>query len=98
MDEVIEFITRRFKSNGDDNKWLNGNCYWFAQILLVRFPYLGLYYLPIKGHFVVGANEKYYDYDGLHTYEELGETPIDWNSILTEEPSWAKRILRDCRD
>ena len=34
MDEVIEFIKRRFPT---DSNWLSGNCYYFAKILQERF-------------------------------------------------------------
>ena len=35
MDEVLEFIRRRFLQ---DCHWRDGNCYYFALILKDRFP------------------------------------------------------------
>ena len=32
---VLKFIKRRFPV---DCNWLSGNCYYFAQILMARFP------------------------------------------------------------
>lgn len=92
MDEVIEFIRRRWR--GYDANWLNGNCYWFARILCERFPYLQLYYQPVIGHFVAGARGKFYDYLGAN----VEETPILWEDFLKQEPKIARLILRDCRD
>lgn len=93
MNKVVEFINRRFKDT--NARWTSGNCYWFAQILLMRFPYLKLYYLPIDGHFIVGDSERFYDYSGE---VNLDEAPIEWDYILAEEPNWAERILKACRD
>ena len=96
MDKVEEFIQRRFPATADAN-WLNGNCYWFAKILCTRFPFLEMYYLPIEGHFVAGDSDthQYYDWSGLVS---LQETPLLISSIAFADPTWCKRILRDCRD
>lgn len=92
-DEVIDFIVRRF---GDtDARWQDGNCYWFAQILIKRFPYLSLYYEPVIGHFYVKDNVFNRCYDSSGLVELHG---IEWKFLLIEEPQWCKRILRDCRD
>lgn len=92
-DEVLDFISRRF-ANTNAN-WLTGNCYWFAQLLCVRFPYLKIYYMPIEGHFVAGTPSRYYDWTGLNT---MAEKPILFQEIQQTDPQWAARILRDCRD
>ena len=92
-DEVLEFIYRRW--TGTNAHWCTGNCYWFAQILLMRFPYLRLYYMPITGHFVAGTPSRYYDVNGLNRDKEK---PILFEEIEKEDPVWAARLLRDCRD
>ena len=46
MDEIEEFINRRFKQDCD---WLTGNCYYFAATLKIRFPYLEIVYFPVAG-------------------------------------------------
>ena len=92
MDEVEEFINRRFQQ---DCHWTDGNCFWFARILCQRFPYLRMYYEPIKGHFVAGTPSKYYDWTGRN-YDK--EKPVLFEELIREDPVWALRILRDCRD
>ena len=92
MDEVLEFIQRRFTKDAD---WTNGNCYWFARILCERFPYLRLYYEVIRGHFVAGTPSRYYDFGGINQDDEK---PILFEEIERDDPIWAARILRDCRD
>lgn len=91
---VLEFIKRRFQSTYD---WQNGNCYWFAYILCDRFPELKMYYLAIRGHFVAG--------DGEHFYDSLGEYIIPKDDALYElswikenEPVWYKNIMEGCRE
>ena len=93
MDEVKEFINRRWSDT--DAHWKDGNCYWFAQILINRFPYLHLYYMPVSGHFVAGTPSRYYD-SGGRNYER--EKPILFEEIQRLDPLWASRLMRDCRD
>ena len=92
-DEVLEFIYRRWIDT--QAHWCTGNCYWFAQILLMRFPYLRLYYMPITGHFVAGTPAKYYDANGINKSDEK---PILFEEIQQTDPEWAARLLRDCRN
>lgn len=96
--DVQEFIVRRF---GDGNpRWLDGNCYWFAQILCERFPGLVLYYCPIAGHFLAGDSDPnvaptFYDYTGVvHPTEK----PILFSQIQEEDPLLYNRIIRDCKN
>ena len=58
IDEVLEFIYRRFPKDSD---WVNGNCYYFSLILQDRFPGGEIYYDVIDGHFLYCYNGKYYD-------------------------------------
>lgn len=53
INPILSFINRRFPY---DSNWLNGNCYFFALILIDRFPSLRMYYDPIEGHFVVSSD------------------------------------------
>ena len=87
---VEEFIRRRFPI---DNRWLDGNCYWFAAILAHRFPQLDIYYLPIEGHFVAGDGEIFYDWLGR---KNLNEIPQKLDTIRTQDPIWYSRLVRDC--
>jgi hypothetical protein len=89
---ITNFIQRRFTQ---DCNWQNGNCYYFAKILIARFPELCLYYLPVQGHFVAGQDNIFYDSTGVATLLE-NEQPIKWEDLIKEDPSLAFRVTRDC--
>ena len=91
MNEVEEFISRRWADN--NGNFLNGNCYWFAKILVIRFPYLKIYYLPTEGHFVAGIDNTYYDCTG---HVLLKEEPVSLEEIENTDKLWYNRIYRDC--
>ena len=88
--EIINFIEKRFSQ---DCHWLDGNCYWFAKILSLRFPQLEIFYLPIEGHFIVGYQENFYDWRGQI---QLKEFPQKLETIRTQDPIWYNRLVRDC--
>lgn len=90
MEEILDFIQRRWKK---DANWLDGNCYWFAEILKARFPQLKIYYLPIQGHFVCGNGKEFYDWTGLISLQEI---PILFSELKKSEPNWYKRIYENC--
>lgn len=90
MDEVLDFIKRRFS---DDCNWLNGNCYYFAQILKTRFPQGVIFYDIINGHFIFLYNSKYYDWSGeIHPNEFL----VEWDKFDEYDSLQKQRIIRDC--
>ena len=90
MDEVLDFINRRWQKDCD---WTNGNCYWFAHILTARFPNLEIFYLPISGHFVAGDGFSFYDWTGQVT---LTEKAINWRQLEHDDNLWHGRLVRDC--
>lgn len=87
---VEDFIKKRFNK---DCNWLSGNCYYFAVILCARFPELKIYYLPIKGHFICGDKENFYDWTGKI---EVNEPFLLFEEIKNNDPAWYNRLLRDC--
>lgn len=90
MDEVLDFIKRRFP---DDCNWLNGNCYYFAQILKIRFPHGIIFYDVINGHFIFQYNSKYYDLPGeIHPDGHL----VEWDKFDRYDSLQKQRIIRDC--
>lgn len=88
--EVLEFIKRRFTNNCN---WLNGNCFYFAAILTMRFPEGEIYYLPIEGHFVTKIEDVYYDWTGIVS---LKEKPISFMQLRKEDPLLYSHLIRDC--
>lgn len=90
--QIQDFIKRRFAKDCD---WQNGNCYYFAQILKIRFPELCIYYLPVRGHFVAKYEDTFYDSGGVVSLLE-NENPIEWKVLGQEDPLLAIRVMRDC--
>lgn len=93
--EILEFIERRWA--GSEELFLNGNCYWFAEILCDRFSELELMYLPVEGHFVA------YDESDDTMYDVTGEVNYNgprakFTDILDMDYDWAVRLLKNCRD
>lgn len=91
-DEIEEFINRRFKQDCD---WLTGNCYYFAAILKIRFPYLEIVYFPVAGHFATLYRRinYFYDYRGKYQTKEVF---YFWNELRNVEPNLFERIVKDC--
>ena len=89
-EEVLNFINSRWKKDSD---WTNGNCLWFAIILHKRFPHSRICYLPIEGHFITKICGVYYDATGIVNPEE---TVLLFSDIKKKDPSYYKRLIRDC--
>ena len=82
QNEILNFIKRRWSI---DANWTNGNCFWFAKILQLRFPQLQIYYLPIIGHFITSDGENYYDWNGIYLPEEELGVRIEDLVLITED-------------
>lgn len=95
MDEVIEFIYKRFKNEYlYDSKWLTGNCYYFAVILKARFPEGEIYYDTTWGHFVLKYNNQYYDWQGISNFPDANY--VSWEKFDEYDSLLKQRIIRDC--
>lgn len=90
MDEVLDFINRRFKK---DCYWINGNCYYFAIILKDRFPEGKIYYDVIDGHFIFQYKDKYYDWVGI---VETNGCLVEWDKFDEYDSLQKEIIVRDC--
>lgn len=93
-EKILEFIHRRFSKDCD---WMNGNCYFFAQILASRF--MGeIVYDPIEGHFLFYAyDENFYDWSGRRDYtDEYKANFVLWESYSLQDSFHRSRIWRDC--
>lgn len=96
MDKIEEFINRRFQSNCD---WLEGNCYYFARILKMRFKG-EIWYDLVEGHFLFRNFDKFYDWSGLREeYDfdkpETVENLVKWADYKRVDPVHYERIVRD---
>lgn len=91
--EVLDFIERRFPS---EDKWIDGNCYYFTIILKARFPQAIIYYDTLHGHFFVSIDNINYDWAGLY-YSTIHPTyHIKWDEMDNYDPLVKERIVRDC--
>lgn len=91
MNEVCDFIKRRFSENSN---WLNGNCYYFAIILKDRFPQGRLWYDFIDGHFIIKIDGNYYDWTGQIFPDE--SHLYYWTDMPLIDTLLYQRIIRDC--
>lgn len=90
MDNVIEFIKRRFKK---DCNWIDGNCYYFAIILKDRFPDGKIFYDVINGHFIFLYEDKYYDWTGCIKPDGF---LVEWDRFNEYDHLQRQRIITDC--
>lgn len=92
---INTFINNFKKSNPQaiEKAFTEGNCYWFAKILEVRFGGVILYN-PVEGHFVWGHPEYgIYDITGrIH----INDVCIQWELFKRIEPIEAARIIKQC--
>lgn len=92
MNKVLDFIHRRFPI---DCHWLDGNCYYFALILLDRFPLGKILYDVIDGHFVCEIDGVKYDWSG--NVDESGQHHwVEWDKFYEYDDLQHERVVRDC--
>lgn len=75
-------------------KYMNGECYPFAQALVKKF-HGRLYYLPIDNHFVAYIDGRFYDIRGLLTEDQVIPC-FSWFEYKLIEPSDAERTEYYC--
>lgn len=97
QDEILDFINRRFNNPEVVKSFTNGNCYYFAQILKIRFIAGNIVYDEINNHFGYLFNNKVYDITGV-ICENFGNDDLwkSWHDYMFCEPNNAKRVINDC--
>ena len=94
--KILDFI-KQFSQFGPEveNCFTLGNCYWFAEILSMRFHKLKpkMMYAPIEGHFGCRICGKVYDITGEVTNNYYWRF---FDDIKTEDPKWLSRITKNC--
>jgi hypothetical protein len=93
-EQILEFIKRRFPS---DSHWMDGNCFYFAQILKARF-HGDVVYDPIDGHFLfLASDNQLYDWTGrrVYTNEERKKMSL-WRDYPLKDSLHHDHIYRDC--
>lgn len=100
MDNVLDFINRRFPLTEHDNSnWMTGNCYYFAKILKSRFKG-EIWYDLVNGHFLFRQGEYFYDWSGVRTEYDLNKLEttdnlVKWSTYKKIDPVHYDRIVRD---
>lgn len=92
MDDVLEFIKRRFPVNCN---WMAGNCYYFAVILKARFPTGDIYYHVIDGHFVFLYRDIFYDWTGIVEDIDVSRL-VAWDKFEEYDSLQQARIIAGC--
>lgn len=87
--EILAFIAN-FREATDT--FLNGGCYWFAQMLSVRFGGDTLYD-PVVGHFIQRIDGRLYDVRGDVTPQFGDKELIEWATYAEQEPDHYHRIF-----
>ena len=96
MNEVLKFIDKFNNKRRWDQViecFTCGNCYWFAYILVGRFPSGTIVYDEIDNHFGCLIDDKVYDITGDVTKCYNWEV---WEEVYLRDPLHGKRIVRDC--
>lgn len=93
QETILQFI-KKFSDFGTQvvDCFLHGNCYWFAEILLVEFGGV-ICYDQIQGHFATSINNDLYDITGVI---EDTEDFKPFSMIFSEDHLLYERICRDC--
>ena len=93
---ILGFIDR-FTQKGTDKEvirvFTQGCCYWFARILLDRFPMGHIVYDPVENHFACRISGQIYDITGIVANPERF---VLWETY--PDPIERRRIVRDCID
>ena len=92
--KVLDFI-RGLSDKTDTSLFLSGYCYYFAQILLSRFPY-GVLMYHHSNHFMVDINGRLYDASGDVTEKYSDNMITTWDDLVDEDQVLVLRLIRDC--
>lgn len=89
--EINAFIGRFHESRDVDIVFTKGCCYWFSNILHIRFPESTIMYDPVANHFVTKIGDRLFDITGDVTDVYRTEPWDTFSDSLERE-----RIIRDC--
>ena len=89
VNEIQQFITHF----DNDQRYMNGLCYWFAYILKGRFPDGEIYYDPIMNHFYFVYENNAFDVRGK---VELPSKATPWHEYRDFDELHYQRVVRDC--
>jgi len=91
-EEVLRFISRFATEQAVIDVFTQGCCYWFAEILRVRFRG-DIVYDTVENHFACMIGDAAFDITGDVTD---GHNWRPWLEVLWEDRARGDRIYRDC--
>lgn len=91
--KVIEFIKNFHISSETLDLFTDCACYWFAEILALRFGGSVIYYNPHIVHFATMVGDKLYDIRGAVMYPE---DYIEWSVYKEQFPETVESIEEAC--
>lgn len=89
MNQIEKFITLF----DNDEKYMNGLCYWFAYILKGRFPQGEIWYDQIENHFYYVIEHIAYDVRGI---VNLPITAKRWDEYENYDSLDYQRVVKYC--
>ena len=94
ISKVEDFITRRLPVH---NNWQDKNQYWFASILVQRFPVLTLWYFPEEEKVFAGTFDAtlFFDWLGRKKRDELKGSPISWYHLNEINPNLYGKLVKE---
>lgn len=93
MEDTIMAFIRPFQNEGTVKTFTEGQCYWFAYILVNRFLLAEIAYNPVRNHFAARIASELYDITGR--IENDGHW-LDWDEYMQAEPLDAERVYENC--
>lgn len=100
MNEILDFISEFSSVRGSIKLFTQGECYWFARILDIRFGKSDIgskykteiYYNDIEDHFICKIENNFYDIRGL-LKSEMVKGYESWEKYQKKDPLHAAHII-----
>lgn len=89
MNQIEKFIALF----GNDDRYMNGLCYWFVYILKGRFPSGEIWYDQIENHFYYVMDDVTYDVRGKVV---LPSTAMRWSGYEVYDELDYQRVVKYC--
>lgn len=91
--DITNEIERFIRLFDNDQKFINGLCFWFAYILKGRFPNGEIWYDQIENHFYFVIKNKAYDVSGS---VQLPITAMRWSDYEAFDYLDYNRVIKYC--
>lgn len=93
--QILDFI-HQFQKPDTIDVFMNGMCYWFAEILKTRFPGGSILYNDIENHFSYYYDGIRYDIEGAHAIIADTKGEAIWDRFKMLDELHTCRLYRYC--